>query len=99
MIVLKFGGTSVESAENISKVIDIVKRIAEKDSCAVVVSALGGVTDKLLEAAKKAVNKDDSYCQILEELKNRHLAVLNVLIANNKNALAFIEAKFESLQK
>ena len=45
MQVLKFGGTSVANAENIKKVIAIVKQSSQKDKTIVVVSALGGVTD------------------------------------------------------
>ena len=49
MQVLKFGGTSVANAENINKVVAIVKETIKKDKTIVVVSALGGVTDLLLE--------------------------------------------------
>ena len=51
MQVLKFGGTSVANAENINKVVAIVKEQLRKDKTVVVVSALGGVTDLLLGAA------------------------------------------------
>ena len=53
MKVLKFGGTSVGSAENIRKVKEIVK--SQDDDAIVVVSALGGITDKILNAAKMAI--------------------------------------------
>ena len=58
MKVLKFGGTSVGSSKNISKVIKIVKEESASENIAVVVSAVGGITDKLLAAADKAINKD-----------------------------------------
>ena len=51
MQVLKFGGTSVGSADNIKKVIDIVRKALQKDRTVVVVSALGGTTDALLVKA------------------------------------------------
>ena len=54
MQVLKFGGTSVANAENISKVVAIVKETVKKDKTIVVVSALGGITDLLLNAAASA---------------------------------------------
>ena len=47
MKVLKFGGTSVGNAENIEKVIEIVRNEIEKDSCAVVLSAMSGATAAL----------------------------------------------------
>lgn len=52
MKVLKFGGTSVGSAENIRKVKSIVE--SQKGNVIVVVSALGGITDKILTAARNA---------------------------------------------
>ena len=48
MKVLKFGGTSVGSAENINKVISILQQESNTTDIAVVVSAIGGVTDKLI---------------------------------------------------
>ena len=54
MIVLKFGGTSVANAENISRVISIVNNKIKKDQCIIIVSAMGGVTDALLQCGKVA---------------------------------------------
>ena len=56
MQVLKFGGTSVTNAENINKVVAIVKESVKRDTTVVVVSALGGVTDLLLDAAALAAH-------------------------------------------
>mgnify|MGYP000580599181 CR=1 FL=1 len=53
MKVLKFGGTSVGSAKNIQKVIEIVKNESLSENVSVVVSAIGGITDRLLAAADK----------------------------------------------
>ena len=53
MIVMKFGGTSVEDAEAIARVAGIVKQRA-KQKPVVVVSALGGFTDSLVAMAKAA---------------------------------------------
>ncbi|MBP8244923.1 MAG: hypothetical protein KAX45_10315, partial [Chitinophagaceae bacterium] len=61
MQVLKFGGTSVANAANINKVIAIVKEKIKKDKTIVVVSALGGVTDMLLQAASAAAEGTESY--------------------------------------
>ena len=59
MKVLKFGGTSVANAENIKKVTEIVAN-TDADKAVVVVSALGGVTDLLLNALDLASKKDFS---------------------------------------
>ena len=52
MKVLKFGGTSVGSSKNIKKVIEILKKSSEAQQIAVVVSAVGGITDKLIKALR-----------------------------------------------
>ena len=81
MKVLKFGGTSVGSAKNISKVIKIVREESATENIAVVVSAVGGITDKLLIAADKAINKDHSYKQDFEALRLKHIEVIDGLLS------------------
>ena len=68
MKVLKFGGTSVANAENISKVIAILKKSAQNEKLAVVVSALGGTTDLLLEAGAKAQDGNNDYLEIFKNI-------------------------------
>jgi aspartokinase/homoserine dehydrogenase 1 len=81
MKVLKFGGTSVGSSKNISKVIKIVKDESASENIVVVVSAVGGITDKLLVAADKAINKDQSYKQDFEALRLKHIEVIDGLLS------------------
>ena len=61
MIVLKFGGTSVANAQNIKLVLEIVNQKATQNKLAVVVSALSGVTDMLINASKNAASKNETY--------------------------------------
>lgn len=77
MKVLKFGGTSVGTAENIRK----VKSIVESQNCdvIVVVSALGGITDKILNAARNASTGNGDFHQNLTEIKTRHLEAIQSL--------------------
>ena len=79
MEVLKFGGTSVANAENIRKVISILETKSKDKNLIVVVSALGGVTDTLLQAGEKANAKDEDYKEVLKEIKERHLRTANEL--------------------
>ena len=80
MQVLKFGGTSVANAENINKVVAIVKEIIKKDKTIVVVSALGGVTDLLLDAAALAAEGKDNYKEKLALIEKRHLDCVQELL-------------------
>ncbi len=80
MQVLKFGGTSVANAENINKVVAIVEQAVKKDKTIVVVSALGGITDTLINSAAAAAEGDEKYKDILLQIEQRHLDVVKALI-------------------
>lgn len=80
MRVLKFGGSSVANAENINRVLAIVKQTSQAEITLVVVSAFGGVTDLLLSAAKLASNGDETYAEQLAVIEKRHLTAVTDLI-------------------
>jgi len=86
MKVLKFGGSSVATSENINKVISIVKESSYKNEVAVVVSALGGVTDLLLEAGFLACAGNDTYKNKFIEIEKKHLLVIRELISVNNQS-------------
>lgn len=100
MIVLKFGGTSVANAKNIEKVITIVNQKAKDSKLAVVVSALSGITDVLINASKKAANKDETYKKNIEEIKQKHFdAIADLVDAANQNELLIkINSQINQLQ-
>ena len=74
MKVLKFGGTAVGSIESIKNVKMIVEQCDE--NVIVVVSALGGITDKLIATANKASIGDESYTDSMQEIRARHSEVI-----------------------
>ena len=78
MKVLKFGGTSVGSVDSILSVKKIVEAIEEP--VIVVVSALGGITDKLLKTASMATNGDVAYEREFSEIVTRQLDVIQGVI-------------------
>ena len=80
MQVLKFGGSSVANAANISKCMVIIRNALEQDKTIVVVSALGGITDNLLHCATAAASGDESYCDSLKHIEQRHLDAVRELI-------------------
>jgi bifunctional aspartokinase / homoserine dehydrogenase 1 len=79
--VVKFGGTSVGDAPRIRKVVEIVRDAARDSDLVVVVSAMNGVTNKLVEAAvhSEAGNRE-AVEMIFEDLRERHRAVAGALI-------------------
>jgi aspartokinase/homoserine dehydrogenase 1 len=87
MKVLKFGGTSVASAANIRRVSEIV--LKQKSDTVVVVSALGGVTDLILQAAMVAATGTDDFHPFLAEIKKRHKQAIDELF-NGTGAMVYI---------
>lgn len=86
MKVLKFGGSSVASSENIYKVINIVKKSSEKTEVAVIVSALGGITNLLLETGELACANNELYKEKLKAIEERHIQVVRELIPINNQS-------------
>jgi len=84
MKVLKFGGSSVANSENIQKVLAIVKKESKNQKIAVVVSAFGKTTDKLILGANKALKNISSAKEVLETIREVHYQIINDLITTNK---------------
>ena len=80
MKVLKFGGTSVGSVDSIRQIQQIIAR--QTDDCIVVVSALGGITDRLLKAAHLALENGEEYMEVYQQIRQRHLDMIQTLIEN-----------------
>ena len=80
MQVLKFGGSSVANAENINKVIAIVKRALSSDRTVVVSSAVSGATDALILIANTAKNGDIAYTGLIDSLETRHENIISELV-------------------
>lgn len=79
--IMKFGGTSVGDGYRIARVVEIIRSAAEEAQLVVVVSAMGGVTNKLIEAALQAEAGDlDSVRTIFHELRQQHDRVVSTLI-------------------
>lgn len=93
-LVMKFGGTSVGSVEAIRQVADIARNAkSEWRNIAIVVSAMSGVTDKLLNGAKSAAAGNDSMAEILvNELTEIHLAALEYLAPNEMQVRETIQS-------
>jgi bifunctional aspartokinase / homoserine dehydrogenase 1 len=99
MQVLKFGGTSVANAANIKKIKEIVQ--AKKNGkTVVVVSALGGVTDLLLECGSLASRGESCYKTTLQKITDRHLATVKELLPlnNQSSVLSFVMQQFNEVE-
>ncbi|MFB9841051.1 bifunctional aspartate kinase/homoserine dehydrogenase I [Mucilaginibacter ginsenosidivorans] len=93
MKILKFGGTSVGSAQSIGTVIDILKKEhGSGEKPVVVLSAMSGVTNLLSAMAEKAANGEDFTAQ-LAELETRHFEMVRTLLAVQHQNPAFTRLK------
>lgn len=93
MQVLKFGGSSVANAENINKVTTLVCEAVRKDRTILVVSALGSVTDMLIQAAAAAAAGEESYKDSLQEIEHRHLETVRTLLPLTRQSAALSAVK------
>ena len=88
MKVLKFGGTSVGSVESILNLKKIVE--GQGEPVVVVVSALGGITDKLINTSKLAVAGDEAYLTSYNEMVERHHQMIDAIITDTKKKEALL---------
>lgn len=87
---MKFGGTSVGSIESILNVKHIIE--SQKEPVIVVVSALGGITDKLIQVSKVAANGDIAYEKLFRDIVRKHLEMIEFVIPSGgiKDSLLLI---------
>lgn len=80
--VLKFGGTSVGTIESLRNVKSIVEGL--EDPAIVVVSALGGLTDKLISTARSASEGNDDYMMEMDGIRRRHYDIIEALVPDDR---------------
>ena len=98
---LKFGGTSVGSVKSILCLKKIVEKEAKKQPIVVVVSALGGITDKLLTTAQLALNGDERYKDEYDLMVKRHHQMIDTIITDNakrENLFNIVDVMFDQLK-
>ena len=84
MKVLKFGGTSVGSVKSILSLKEIVEAEARTQPVIVVVSALGGITDKLITTSQIALRGDERWREEFDAMVNRHHQMIDTIITDDK---------------
>lgn len=94
MRVLKFGGSSVASSENIQKVIKLVNAYSD-EKLIVVVSALGGITDQLISTSKLAEKGQEDYLQQLKKIEEQHISLTRELVDVRQQSGVLAKVKFE----
>ena len=97
MKVLKFGGTSVASPSSLEKVLAIVQKEPE---CTVVVSALSGVTNLLVNAMNNAALSNISYTEVFPLLEERHITIIKSFIPAGKQSslISYVKVTLNQLE-
>ena len=90
---MKFGGSSVANAENMTKVVSIVTDALRRDKTVLVCSAISKCTDTLIEIGQKAAAKDSSYETLIDALEARHIEIIDSLLPVSAAAGASQECK------
>ena len=86
MKVLKFGGTSVGSVDSILSLKKIVEDEATNQEVVIVVSALGGITDKLIATSNLALKGDESWKDEFDGIVQRHHQMIDSIIPDKIKA-------------
>lgn len=98
--VIKFGGTSLGDASSIGKVVEIIRAAYREGEVVVVVSAMSGVTNKLIEAAARSVAGDATrVATIFEELRRQHDAAVSALVRSPSERGRFHRKMQERLEE
>jgi bifunctional aspartokinase / homoserine dehydrogenase 1 len=100
MQVLKFGGSSVANAVNIKKVVTVIRDRPATNKTLIVVSALGGITDLLLQCSNMASQGNEEFSVHLTDIEQRHLdAVRSLIPINNQSSLlSFVKTQCNEIQ-
>ncbi|MGC0771808.1 MAG: aspartate kinase [Candidatus Acidiferrum sp.] len=95
--VMKFGGTSVGNAACVARTAQIVAQAAREGACVAVVSAMSGVTNRLIEAARRAgAGEREPGAVVLEALRQQHEAAL-ISLVRNEDAWKSIKQEMEKV--
>ena len=101
MKVLKFGGTSVGSVESILSLKAIVEKEAQEQPNIVVVSALGGITDKLIATSVLAQKGDEAWKDEFQAMVERHHKMIDTIITDprkREQLFNIVDSLFEQLR-
>lgn len=100
MKVMKFGGGCLSKPEDFLRIVDIIK--SEKDKTAVVVSAVSGITNILVDAVQLVMQSEDKVADIIRILEEKHITIIRKTIKNERivyEVEAELDKKLKKLER
>ena len=99
MKVMKFGGTSMASADTLKQVAQIIIKEKEQNPVLIVVSACSGVTNMLIDVANAAISKRDSIAEKLDVIRMKHMEIIEGLFKHPDELKTEISALLHTLEE
>ena len=98
MKVIKFGGSSLSSSENILKVLNIIKQYDDKT--VIVLSAFGNTTNNIIDSGELASKKNKGYKDLFKKIESYHFGIIRDLVDINFQVkiLTHVQKKFLDLE-
>jgi len=99
--IMKFGGSCLKDSQSFTKTLNIIKQFQKEDTRLIFIcSAVSGMTNFLLETAKKVENPEINSKIFIDEIKEKHSQIVKSVIndENAKDALNFIDKLLEKLK-
>jgi aspartokinase/homoserine dehydrogenase 1 len=103
LIVMKFGGSCLQNRESYLQIINIVNKYMKSTQVLIVVSAIQGITNKLIEFYEKSCSEENNCDPLIEEIYNMHIQLVDSIIDKNRSeyneTVEFLQTNIEELKQ
>ncbi len=103
LIVMKFGGSCLQNQESYLQIIKIINKYMKSTRILIVVSAIQGITNKLIEFYEKSCSEENNCDELIEEIYNMHIQLVNGIIDKNlsdyNETVEFLQTNIEELKQ
>jgi len=103
LIIMKFGGSCLQNRESYLQIINIVNKYMKSTQVLIVVSAIQGITNKLIEFYEKSCSEENNCDPLIEEIYNMHIQLVDCIIDKNRpeynETVEFLQTNIEELKQ
>ncbi|NVM38106.1 MAG: aspartate kinase [Candidatus Lokiarchaeota archaeon] len=102
LIIMKFGGSCLQNRESYLQVINIVNKYIKSTKILIVVSAIQGMTNKLIEFYEKSCSEENNCDELIEEIYNMHIQLVDDILEKDRveygETVEFLQTNIEELK-